>query len=751
MVRLKRRNFLRSAALGLMAWGWGGVSPWATRYGRVLAQPARQKFALLVGINAYPKDRCGCLPLGGCVTDVELQHQLLVYRFGFRWENIYTLVEGNATRSAIQTTFLTQLLPQVQPDDLVVIHFSGYGSTIALENTPPQPSFVAIDSLDPDNPQAPITDLPQETLRLLVQNLATRRVVTVLDTSFQLPPSALLRNAAKIRTRPQPLSTVLATDSRALQERLRQQLSEQRLTGQQLSDQSLGAPLGDGDLASTLWPGLLLSAAAPNQVALELTGDRYTAGVFTTCLTRQLWQAVPASTIYIDVQRLQNRTAPIVWNTQTPQSEGSLGNTINLQDLGLIPTLSQGLEGVITNLSSDRREVELWLGGLSNIILKTYGVNAAFRVARSKPADPSDREHPEIIVQIVQRDRFSAKARVITEIDTPDRLFVGQGIQEKIRLLPQAIRLTIALADNLDRIERVDATSAFAGIQNLKVMTQEGEAPDYVFGHLGRVEQTEQAWNPYKVMLERSRYGLAAPGQDTLLGTGSPNDEAVKTAVQRLETRLRSLLAIKILSLLENAATTHVPLSLQIENSAGGEVLVDYRAERALDRIENGFPSNSIPLVNLGLGQSLRYRINNLSDRPLYGVLLAYDPSGGFSIAYPEGLLSQSLAPLQDWNIAAQQTAVLEGILPGLTPEISLVLVVSRAPLRRTLTAIGQNLGSGLAMLKSLNNPLVVLQALVQDLQQASSETWADSGRSDAIALDMSAWAALRLTGQIQY
>ncbi|MGA1411173.1 MAG: hypothetical protein ACO37W_15715 [Prochlorotrichaceae cyanobacterium] len=729
MLRLKRRNFLRSAALGLMVWGWDGLFPLASRYGRALAQPARQKFALLVGINSYDKNRCGCQPLAGCVTDVDLQHQLLAYRFGFRWENIYTLVNGEATRAAIETTFLTQLLPQVQPDDLVVIHFSGYGSTISVADQPPQPSLVTIDSLYPDNPEVPSNDLPKETLRLLIENLATRRVVTVLDTSFDFPPSALLRSAAQIRTRPHSRATVLAAETLALQDRLHQQLAERGAEG----------------LSATGWPGLLLSAAASDQAALELKGDHYTAGVFTTCLTRQLWQAVPAATIYIDVQRLQNRTAPIVWQTQTPRSESSLGNTLNLKDLGVIPTLSQGLEGVITNISSDRREVELWLGGLSNAVLRTYGVNAALRIARYRSSDP------EIVLQIVQRDRFSAKARVIAGAESSDRLFVGQGIQEKIRLLPQNTKLIIALADHLDRIERVDATSAFAGLQNLKVLSQDTEAPDYVFKHLGRVEETGQAWNSYRVIVEPSRYGLAAPGQDILPGTASAYDEAVKTAVQRLESRFNSLLAIKLLNLLENAATTHVPLTLQITNSSGGDPLVDYRAERALDRLENSVSSNSIPLVNLGVGQSLRYQIGNLGDRSLYGVLLAYEPNGSFSVGYPEYLIPGSFAPLQNWDIAAQQTAILEGILPGLTPEISLVLILSRAPLYRTLATIGRNVGGGISILKSVNNPLAVLQALVQDLQQASSTTWADSGRSDAIALDMSAWAALRLTGQIRY
>ena len=734
MLRLKRRTFLHSAALALATWGLDGLSPLAHHYGRVLAQPARQKFALLVGINQYSPDRTGCQPLDGCVTDVELQHQLLAYRFGFRWENIYTLVNDQATRSGIEDAFFSHLLPQVQPDDLVVIHFSGYGSTIALGNQRPQPSFVLVDSVFPWDAQTPIQDLPQDTLRLLVQGLPTQRVVTVLDTSFELPASALLRSAAKIRSRPPSWSQVLAADTLAVQERL-QEMRDDRFPDA---------------VPSSLWPGLLLSAAAPDQAALELKGDRYTAGVFTTCLTRQLWQAVPASTIYIDVQRLQNRTTPIVWQVQTPYSESSLGNTINLQKLGLMPTLSQGLEGVITNINADRQEVELWLGGLSNPVLRSYGTNAALRVARSADTEP------EIVLQILQRDQFVAKARVISGgTNSPQQLFVGQGIQEKIRLLPQSNTLIVALDNSLDRIERVDATSAFAGLHQVKVLTQTDQSADYVFRRLGKIDPTANDWNPYRVRYSSSRYGLAAPGQDILQGTASLNDEAVKTAVQRLDARFQSLLAMKILGLLENSVTTHLPLALQVEDNLTGAIVVDYRADRALNRVENSIPSNSIPLLSLPIGHSLTYRIYNLSDRMFYGLLLMYEPNGSFSVGYPSPLIPGYLQPLADWSLPPKHSAHpesrLEGILPGLTPEISLFLFLSRRPLTRTLKAITPNLGAGISVLKSLNNPLAVAQAIVQDLQEASSETWSDSGRSDTWALDMSAWAALRLTCQIQY
>ena len=729
---------MNSAALALATWGLDGLSPLAYHYGRVLAQPARQKFALLVGINQYSSDRTGCQPLDGCRTDVELQHQLLAYRFGFRWENIYTLLDDQATRWGIEDAFFSHLLPQVQPDDLVVIHFSGYGSTIALANQSPHPSFVLVDSVFPWEPQSPIQDLPQDTLRLLVQGLSTQRVVTVLDTSFELPASALLRSAAKIRSRPPSWSHVLAPDTLAVQERL------QAMRNDRFPDA----------VPSSLWPGLLLSAAAPDQAALELKGDRYTSGVFTTCLTRQLWQAVPASTIYIDVQRLQNRTTPIVWQAQTPYSESNLGNTINLQELGLIPTLSQGLEGVITTINFDRQEVELWLGGLSNPILRSYGTNAALRVARSGGSEP------EIVLQILQRDQFVAKARVISGgTHSPQQLFVGQGIQEKIRLIPQSNTLVVALDNNLDRIERVDATSAFAGLHQVKVLTQTDQSADYVFRRLGKIDRIANDWNPYRVSYSSSRYGLVAPGQDILPGTASLNDEAVKTAVQRLDARFQSLLAMKIFGLLENSVTTHLPLALQVEDNLTGAIVVDYRAERALNPVENSIPSsipsNSIPLLSLPIGHSLTYRIYNLSDRVFYGLLLMYEPNGSFSVGYPSSLIPGYLQPLGDWSLPPNNSAYpesrLEGVLPGLIPEISLFLFISRRPLTRTLKAITPNLGSGISVLKPLNNPLTIAQAIVQDLQEASSETWSESGRSDAWALDMSAWAALRLTCKIQY
>ncbi|MGB5972597.1 MAG: hypothetical protein WBG38_04720, partial [Nodosilinea sp.] len=54
---LKRRAFLQQAGLALGALGLGGTALLASseQYQQALAQPARRKLALLVGINTYPE------------------------------------------------------------------------------------------------------------------------------------------------------------------------------------------------------------------------------------------------------------------------------------------------------------------------------------------------------------------------------------------------------------------------------------------------------------------------------------------------------------------------------------------------------------------------------------------------------------------------------------------------------------------------------------------------------------------------
>jgi Caspase domain len=89
MDRIKRRQFLQFAGSALAAIGLShlDIQQQGLRYARVLAQSTPRKRALLIGINDYP-DNLRFTPLKGCITDVELQKELLVRRFRFSSNDI---------------------------------------------------------------------------------------------------------------------------------------------------------------------------------------------------------------------------------------------------------------------------------------------------------------------------------------------------------------------------------------------------------------------------------------------------------------------------------------------------------------------------------------------------------------------------------------------------------------------------------------------------------------------------------------
>ncbi len=73
---MKRRHFLQFAGSALAAMGMSQTDflTQADGYGRAIAQNTPRKLALLVGVNDYPSP---ISDLRGCLTDVDLQYELL--------------------------------------------------------------------------------------------------------------------------------------------------------------------------------------------------------------------------------------------------------------------------------------------------------------------------------------------------------------------------------------------------------------------------------------------------------------------------------------------------------------------------------------------------------------------------------------------------------------------------------------------------------------------------------------------------
>ncbi|HSG39483.1 MAG TPA: caspase family protein, partial [Thermoanaerobaculia bacterium] len=87
---------------------------------------SRGKWALLVGINRYPRFGSD-VQLEGCVNDVQILRDALIRRFGFSEERMTVLLDEQATRDGILAA-MEELAGKVGEDDVVVFHFSGHGS-----------------------------------------------------------------------------------------------------------------------------------------------------------------------------------------------------------------------------------------------------------------------------------------------------------------------------------------------------------------------------------------------------------------------------------------------------------------------------------------------------------------------------------------------------------------------------------------------------------------------------------------------
>jgi Caspase domain len=338
---MKRRTFLQSGAVYGTVLGVGqllerrpvqavGLIPWG-------------KFAVLMGVDRYPQ-----APLKGCVMDVELQANLLQHRFGFPPENIVRLTNQAVTIAAL-TQALADLRSRIQPDDLLVLHFSGKGTLAA------GPALEPTLLLTADAPLR-LTELAG-----LLKGSGTKQVITVLDTAFVRADGALPEN-------------------------------------QRSRSAGLDQP-GLSPIRAVTLPGMALFA---NSSAVEIDAADFSAGQFTHELTQALWQATTPSTLdrtqlgtvtgskreqqFLNgllAERSRSRTIGALVNLDPTGTTGDvwLGGLTVAQLAGLNPpaqlqaragqtleiTARQGLRATVRNLG------ETPLTGDSAIALRTQG------------------------------------------------------------------------------------------------------------------------------------------------------------------------------------------------------------------------------------------------------------------------------------------------------------------------------------------------------------------------------------------
>ena len=764
---MKRRDFLQRSGLTLAALGAGdlALSSIAQRYQRVLASPTQRKLALLIGINQYRS-----MPLYGCVTDVELQRELLIHRFGFQASDVLTLTDQQATREAIATAFVEHLIEQARSGDVVVFHFSGYGGRVALGATPEtvQNSLVTVDEPAMQGEVPIVQDVLADTLLLLLRSLPTDRVTTILDTSYIAAEQPLQGN---LRLRSRPVTNA--------------QLSEAELAFQALllSQTSVDRARLAAQRRSGQMPGVVLSAVDTGQLATETKWSGFSAGLFTYALTQQLWQATPATALRISLRRAIEQVEQVA-QVQQPQLSGQKSQERPLTPYHVLPQPIWGADGVVVKLEDGGTTAQLWLGGLAAAVLEQYETNSVLCLVDHPASDPSASNPTKL--QILSRDGLMAKAKLHpAPTEGAPALQVGQFVREQVRVVPRNVGLTIALDSSLARIERVDAISALSAVPHVSAAIAGEHAADYLFSHTQDVQPTQIAALPTAPLPDilpskgsQGSYALFSPGRSAIPHTAGEGGEAVKVAIKRLLPKLQALLATKLLNLTVNDDSSQLAVRATLTTLSSQERSLLRRETPAIARrtpIPKTLPPLLSPetptLVNLPIGSHMQYQLENQSDAALHLLLLHLDSNGDLIALQsplvrpvPSASASPVAEPLADGQITSraletiaphetltlpQVSASFQWLVTGATGLATTYLLCSRAPFKQTMTLLGAR-SSDVPSLQTLAKPLEVAQAILQDLHQASDRTSQPAGNStDNVVLSMDAWAGLRFVYRI--
>lgn len=277
-----------------------------------MPENAPNKHALLIGIDQYSNYEKQ-YQLRGCVNDAKLMKTVLVEHFNFNQSNITELHNAAASQQGILEA-MEYLVDNIEPDDIVVFHFSGHGSqrksADSDEGTGMNSTICTADSgyMDP----YPNLDILDNVINEWLSRLAkkTRYISLTFDCCHS---GTITRDALGARARGLPADT--------------RSLSAMGVDKQQ---PVVARTKGNKD-KSISWLALndnyvVMSGCRDDEYSYEFEteggGEPIRNGALTHFLTNALMQAKPGST-YRDIFEIARNGVNSKFNLQHPQIEGA--------------------------------------------------------------------------------------------------------------------------------------------------------------------------------------------------------------------------------------------------------------------------------------------------------------------------------------------------------------------------------------------------------------------------------------------
>ncbi len=601
---MNRRHFLQTTAATVL------LTQLVDR--PIVAAPRSRKLALLIGINDYSKGQNSDVSsLKGCINDVALLKNLLIYRYGFEPENVITLTDAQATRSAILKAIETHLLP-ANPNDTVVFSFSGHGAPLIdpYEKDAQTTAILPYDhSMTASNQTNFITGT---TLFLLRSAFKTNQVTFILDCCYA---GGGIRGDVRIRSTEPPIGNAFYPSSDELQYH-QKWMKQLNLTPAQLN-QNRKTQQGP--------KGILLAAANENQTAQDASFNyEYNAGAFTKFFTEALWNNADQSLGTIETVVRQSLVNFAIYPENAQQPVFTYPNNqkpaIQTQKTFFTPATiaSTPVQGMV--LKRDRNQVTLWLGGLSPRGL-SLGSGTEFRLITSNNLQSA----PIARLDQAIADDFTTIATLTSDLP---QLKPGTLIQQYYRPLPKDLKLKIGLDQSLgksiqrpkdgSRIQWVDrkADGLFGGV-------------DFILSKMTADYQKLQNTSS-KILPSINTYGLFSSQLSPIPNSFGPQGERLEQALDRLQPFLN-------IQLLQKLFGSIVLTDPEVKNLTTVEAKVYLKDN----------PDNLVSIPNqvkqaVKVGQKVEIELSHNTKQALEALLIGVSPTGKISHQYyPDGMFKQ--------------------------------------------------------------------------------------------------------------
>ena len=715
MTNIKRRQFLQFSGSAIAAMGLSQLDllNMGDRYGKVLAQNTPRKLALLVGANGYAGS-----PLFGCITDTELQYQLLVNRFGFNPKDIL-IVSDNAvikpTRQGILQAFEEHLIKQAKAGDVVVFHYSGHGSRVKDPDTTDglNSTFVPIDrTMKLVGNKFEVSDIMGRTLFLLMSAIQTDNFTAVLDSCHS---GGGKRGNSRIRG---------ITGSNDIPSPIELEYQKQWLAKLGISPEEFKRR------RQAVAKGSVIAAASAAQYATDANFNGFNAGAFTYYMTKYLWQQTGDTYLTSAIANIALRTTRD--HEQDPEVECKktckAGDDDNKALFYYLPSPLPTAEAAVTKVEG--QQAELWLGGID--AENALGKDSIFAIVDKKDGKSL------ATLRVDKRNGLTAKGTLIG--GDANALKEGALLQEEVRGIPKDLSLNIGIDPSLGNVANIQ--KALQGISRLKTVELGTGEVDFILSKVADSDRPKLQRSLTKVP-DLSSIGLFTASKERAIDESFGNaGESAEEAVKRLQSKFKLLLASKVLQSLLNPRSSKLNVQVNIHPVGRAAASVGRSGTSRGQAVETKIAQLS---QKVKPGTNLQVSIVNSEKRDLYVGVLAIGSGGDMTLLYPldfsaaeDASLLKSGATLQ---VPKKGRDRFDFEVQGPTGTFDVLVLASVKPLRDALKGL-KKIQARSGEPRSVADPEETISGLLGDLTGAT-RTGIVVKNNNVSTVDMDTLAAL--------